>query len=320
MSFYDIPEYKSYEDFEKHMKKIAPYKKSNSWPLGARAYSARHFVLREDDRGRHLDLFYMNRGIREGIESGAPEYAHQKERMERCRLARVSSDNTVTFNAQVNSGSAAPLLSRVFGVHICQDSRRGGAVLRTLDSNNALYPLFKGATFELGSFKLKQHIKIVQRRVNRKKVDEAMKATLDFQKTYPGLLRSMTLNGMQEVAEDLKEQYPVLDLNSRHRSTVMKIVAELIEKKFYVDAAIAYGYWSDWRFRAMIHGHGGAHGVAAPEAIVKNLELCLSGSNFRRAVTMGYDAFDHSVIPVGEFPQSRWETEVYHYGNLVERL
>lgn len=314
MSFYDIPHYKSYEDFEKRMKEIAPYKKSNSWPLGARAYSARHFVLREDDRGRHLDLFYMNRGIREGAESGATEYANQKERMERRWLARVSSDNTVTFNAQVHNGTA-PLLSRVFGVGICQDSKRGGGVLFHGDK---IYPLFKGATFELGSFKLKHHIKIVQRRVNRKKVDEAMKATLDFQKTYPGLMRSMTLNGMRGVFQDLREQYPVLD--SRHRSTVMKIVAELIEKKFYVDAAIAYGYWysglSDWRFRMMIHGNDSA----PPEAIVKNLEGYLSGSNFRRAVTMGYDAFDHSVIPVGEFPQSRWETEVYHYGNLVERL
>lgn len=313
MSFYDIPHYKSYEDFEKRMK-TAPYKKSNSWPLGARAYSARHFVLREDDRGRHLDLFYMNRGVREGVESGAPEYAHQKERMERCRLARVSSDNTVTFNAVVHNGSAA-LLSRAFGVGICQDSRRGGAVLFHGDK---IYPLFRGATFELGSFELKTHIKIIQRRVNRKKVDEAMKATLDFQKTYPALMRSMTLNGMRGVVEDLREQYPVLD--SRHRSTVMQIVAELIEKKFYVDAAIAYGYWysglSDWRFRMMVHGNDSN----PPEAIVKNLEGYLSGSNFRRAVTMGYDAFDHSVIPVGEFPQSRWETEVYHYGNLVERL
>lgn len=315
MSFYDIPHYKSYEDFEKRMKEVAPYKKSNSWPLGARAYSARHFTPREDVEGKHVDLFYARRLLREGVESGAPEFEHAKNRVDRDWIARVSSNNTVAFYRPINMANA-PLLSRTFGVHICQDSKRGGAVLR---SGDRVYPLFEGARFLLGSFQLTNPVKIVQHRVNRKKVDEAMKASAEFLNTYPALLRAMTFHGFQEVMNDLNEQYP--NLQNQRKSMIMQTIREMIDKKHYVDAAIAYGGWyaGDWRLRSMLVHGPGSRGLSESN-VVDAFQKILSGNNFRRAITMGYEAFDQRIIPIGELPQSGWETEVYHYGHIVNRL
>lgn len=316
MGFYDIPHYKSYEDFKKRMEGMAPYKGSKSWPLGSRRYSKRHFVLRETSHGQHVDVYYVDRITREGIEAGnsniSPEYTKRRH------LVSVYPDDTVVFFGEIDAGTA-PLLTQMFGglAYVRQDSKRGGAVL--INCFGEIYPLYEHARFSLDKMKLKDPVKIFQHKVNRKLVAEAMKTTEEFRLTFPALLRAMTVEGIREVGLDLTDS---LSPEVRAYSTsLMKEVMAMIERKHYVDAAVAYSAWSGgtwWSpMSRLISGHSNPD--LTTSQVVTGIED-LMDQTFRRHVIVALSAFDRKPIEVGKLPASVWETSIYLHGNLVKRL
>jgi hypothetical protein len=218
----------------------------------------------------------------------------------------------------IDAGTAS-LLTQMFGglAHVRQDSKRGGAVL--INCFGEIYPLYEHARFSLDKLKLKDPVKIFQHKVNRKLITEAMKTTEEFRRTFPALLRAMTVEGIREVGLDLTDSlspevraYPV---------PLVKEVMAMIERKHYVDAAVAYSAWSGGKWWSpmsrLISGHNNPD--LTTSQVVTSIED-LMDQTFRRHVIVAFSAFDRKPIEVGKLPASVWETPVYLYGNLVKRL
>ena len=301
--FYDVPTYHSYKDFIDRAKKLGPYRGTeNQYPIGSRSYSARHFIVEKDGRVR---VFYMNREARNAIEAGRrteTQWAGNRH------LLTVYPDDTVEFHNAGDQGDNA-LISRMLGVWAYQCSKKGGAVL---EKNNSVYPLFRGAKFKLGSFEMLNDIKIIQRKVNRKLLNENMKMFDEFLNVFPALTRPMSLHGLKEVVTD----------NDWKRDPTLDTFRNLVERKHYVDAAVCYMLTRKVARHynvAYVLRYSNQEDSDFGEDFVRHA-LAVVKTCFRKDVAEATDSFQEYEVEVGTLPNSEWSTTILWANNPVVRL
>ena len=316
--FYDIYPYKSYEDFLKH--KEAPYQGTvNVFPLGSRRYSARHWRLRDDGR---IDIYYATRTTTDRVEKGEGEPRHDAW-IKRRRLASVYPDNTVEF-LQSSMGDNA-LLSRTFGVHICNDEKRGGAILK---AGNNTYPLFKGQKFRMGTFECITPYEVFQRRVNKKLAAEAMKQYDEFLRIFPVLIAPLDGWGLRQVSHDIIEELKRLknaEDTGWNGSAVLpwrkleSYFFEAVEKKHYVDAAVYFALTHDVIAARWTLFNGAEPGAGWVERFKDALPYHVR-DRLTKEVYYAHDAFNLKPVEHGYLPSSTWRMVILAGGKPVERL
>ena len=301
MAFHDIRPYRSHSAFIEDARRDTPYRgTTNVYPLGKRAYSDRHYRIRDDGR---VDIIFADRQHQDAQEKGIKDSEWLRKR----KLATVHPDNTFVIHNMVGQGDAM-LLSSVFGTHVHHDSRRGGAVLK---HGEQMHPLFEGLRLTMGDFTAVTPYVIHQRTLNRKKAAQAMEQYQEFLAVSPMMLSQMDMAGLHDTAKAVRGS--ALD-------GVSADAFELIEKGHYADAAMALAWRHAWQIRWTFGSDVVPNNyISTPDGVVNIVQKVLN-DEFKNALYYKADCFNYTEYAPGQLKSSTWKHSVTVDGKEVERL
>lgn len=261
----------SYAKLKNISETVKPYNGSkDSFPLGDRRYSFRHFRVAEDG------VFDLYLGNREAVNAGMAKKGRGRLTASRAevyvthsKVASVHPDNTIEFLATRCGMSDIMFYDGMFKGEAWAkiSSRHGGAILR-YDSDRRMHPLFRGLRVNLSNFSVSETTDYVsyQPILKRKEADEYMKQFKDFYKSYHVMFDPIPVEAYKEITEDLRAEYPdvlfamddpqLFEANW-DADAVVGVFADLIRKNRYADAALlSLGLNSPWVFYRIYRSHG----------------------------------------------------------------
>lgn len=298
MAFYDVSKME-YKDYEKRVKDYKPYRGTNAYPVGARRYSARHFVMRDDGV---VEVYYI----------GLP-YKKQKEEEGNpiTPLLYIHPDNTVEFNRSSGSSDVG-FLTKLTGYWVRHDMKYGGTIVS--NSPQSIHPVFKGARFLLSKHECLTPYEWHHPTVNRKRAKESMKKYDEFLKLHKVFLDPMNKEGINGIFDDFHNEIGE-HWEHQHRWDINKF-NEMVESKRYVDAAVYLnvvdrGFW--WI----------KYAVDRDLDNFKDQVCKFAQSGLKKVIYKygGEQVFDYREIPAGgHITSSRWRIRVTSNGQGVERL
>lgn len=295
MTFYDVSKME-YKDYKKIAETYKPYRGTpNTFPVGSRRYSARHFVMRNDGV---VEVYYI----------GIP---YKKERQEKgepiAPLLYIHPDNTVEFNRSSDVG----FLTKLTGYWVRHDVQYGGTII---SNSRSINPVFKGARYSLSEEKCLTPYEWHHPRVNRKKAKETMKKYDEFLKLYKVFLNPMNKEGINGIFDDFHNEIGE-HWEHQHRWDIDKF-DEMVESKRHVDAAVYLnvvdrGFW--WiKYSVDRDLDNFKHQVC------KFTESKLKDVIYKKG---GEQIFDYKEIPAGgHITSSKWKVLVTSNGQPVVRL
>ena len=269
MSYNDIP-WVSYGMLKNRSQAMPPYTNTtDTFPLGDRKYSYRHFRVRGDG------VFELYLGNREAVDAGlagqpakrggdsqaAKHYASQ------ALIARVYPDNSFEF-LSTRGGMSDNLIynAMIYGASIRQNVKHGGATMyfgkNVYDRNNNAHPLFHGLRVYLSNHSVHPTTDYVTYlpTLKRKEAKEYAAQFDEFHKAWRVLFEPLEVTAYPEIVADLVDEYPEtfanLTLADNAYGDPMRIfdpkllsqtILDLISKKRYADVALAsMGYEYMW--------------------------------------------------------------------------
>jgi len=273
MPYNDIP-WISYEKLNKRIRLVRPYANTtNTFPLGAREYSCRHF--RTNDNGV-FDIYLGNRGVvdaglaAEGIDSRSKEST--KEYAERSCVARVYPDNSFEFLSSRGGNSDFMFYNALIDRTLIRQNIRhdGGTMYFNGDlhfrrddlhpAHSRAHPLFHGLRINLSDLSVHPTTDYVTYLpvLKRKEAKEFMSQFDDFYKSWRILFGNIPPETYPEIIDDLVNEYPdALDWCRSARITMQSnkltlAIIDLVSKKRYADAALlCTGYKTSWTLRRL---------------------------------------------------------------------
>jgi hypothetical protein len=298
MTFYDVNKME-YKDYEKRVKDYKPYRgTTNAYPVGARRYSARHFVMRDD-------------GVVEVYYAGLP---YKKERQERgeplAPLLYIHPDNTVEFNRSSDVG----FLTKLTGYSVRHDMKYGGTIICNFGLRGSIHPVFKGARYSLDTFTCLTPYEWHHPKVNRKKAKESIKKYDEFLKLHKVFIDPMSVEGFNGMFEDFDKE--IGEQWENQHAWSINIFDKMVESKRYADAAVYLnvvdrGFW--WI----------KYAVDRDIDNFKSFVCKFAHSGLKKVVYKygGEHVFDYREIPAGgHITSSKWRVLVTSNGQPVERL
>ena len=329
--FYDVPRI-NYRWLQLTVENTKPYRgTTNVYPLGDRKYSNRHFRANDDGT---FGIYYTDRqgmdeylkGEQKWPDSYTPEQIANHTRWRESRqLATVHPDNTIeihNLNGQGDNGLLTELTPYVF-----QQIGSTGGVVAHYHGFTQMHPVFKGIRLSLdNTCECATPYVTVQRRLNRKKATEAMKPYDEFHAVYPVMMQVMDERALLEVHDDV-----VKDAGGSSYNVPFKNVLGYLEKKHYVDAAMAYALYVNlsgirWSAdRSRLNRNICSGWLRQDETIENKFMRGLTneiGKKFRTHILMDRkDVFNETVIEMGKkLPKTTWGLVVSRNGEAVVRL
>jgi hypothetical protein len=299
MPYNDIP-WVSYDGL-KDRTRMRPYANAaNTFPLGDRKYSHRHFRVRDDGV---FELYLGNRAVVDAGLSSQPAKRSPDPNVTThyanlALIARVYADNSFEFLS--TRGGLADLIiydSMIRNSHISCNSRYGGGVM-SFDPGK-MHPLFHGLRINLSDLSAHSSSDYVTYlpTLNRKEGKEFSTIFDEFHRAWRVLFEPMQRNAYAEIVKDLAEEYPAAfaeliaskkDPRYYHQSLhldekeLTDMILDLISKRRYADVAIAsLGYKHCWvlyrLYRSEAHDKNYFHNFdeMLSKAIGKLVENCM---------------------------------------------
>lgn len=295
MTFYDVSKME-YKDYKKIAQTYKPYRGTpNTFPVGSRRYSARHFVMRNDGV---VEVYYI----------GIP---YKKERQEKgepiAPLLYIHPDNTVEFNRSTDVG----FLTKLTGYWVRHDVQYGGTII---SNSRSINPVFKGARYSLSEEKCLTPYEWHHPRVNRKKAKETMKKYDEFLKLHKMFLDPMNTEGINGMFEDFHKE--IGESWENQHAWKIDIFDEMIQSKRYADAAVYLNvvdrgfWWIKYSIDRDIDNF--------KHQVCRFTESKLKDVIYKKG---GEQIFDYKEIPAGgHITSSKWKVLVTSNGQPVERL
>lgn len=275
MSYNDIA-WVSYDKLKNRSQVMQPYvNTTDTFPLGDRRYSHRHFRVRGDGV---FELYLGNREvINAGLESrpskrGGDKYAAE-EYAGNSLIARVYPDNSFEFLSR-RSGMSDLLFYNALipNTRINCNNRFGGGVMTNGGASSHTHPLFHGLRVNLSDLSVHPTTDYVTYlpTLNRKEGKQFSAGFDEFHKTWRVLFEPMQRNAYSEIVRDLSEEYPAVftevigfHKQSNHYTNpsidgqeLTNMILDLISKKRYADAALAsLGYNHPWILYRIYKSH-----------------------------------------------------------------
>ena len=322
MSFYDIGQI-SYSRLHEITQYQPPYKNSgNAYPLGDRRYSDRHF--RKEDDGS-FTLWYADRQVVDGLINGTLSEGQQRNAhyYEGRKLAVVRPDNSIEFVAKHYGQGENMMLSSGLRGHLHNDASKGGLIISV---GNYTHPVFIGLRIDCKTGKAVTDYKLFKTVVNRKKAYVYMKQYEEFKRVAPVMYQSMTDRGINEVYDDLFDEYGESAFLKLHDKDVMA----LVNANRPVDALCVIGMRSNWNVIYETKNRAGCRARKEPMpegsyrlyARTKERTLDRFKREFRNiAVSADETLFDYEELEVGKaIPSSKWDFKILVDGKQVERV
>ena len=295
MTFYDVSKME-YKDYKKIAETYKPYRGTpNTFPVGSRRYSARHFVMRNDGV---VEVYYI----------GIP---YKKERQEKgepiAPLLYIHPDNTVEFNRSSDVG----FLTKLTGYWVRHDMQYGGTII---SNSRSINPVFKGARYSLSEDKCLTPYEWHHPRVNRKKAKETMKKYDEFLKLHKMFLDPMSTEGINGMFEDFHKE--IGESWENQHAWKINIFDGMIQSKRYADAAVYLNvvdrgfWWIKYSIDRDIDNF--------KHQVCKFTESKLKDVIYKKG---GEQIFDYKEIPAGgHITSSKWKVLVTSNGQPVVRL
>ena len=314
--FYDVNSI-TYDKLLKTTQYQKPYRDSgNAYPLGDRRYSARHFRKEVDGS---FSIWYLNRGITDKVLKGDEDIGDYYKN--RKPLAVVHPDNTMEFtDTNFHQGDRC-LFSELIGRGgtIQQIKSKGGVVFY---NSNGAYPVFVGLRISLDTYKPVTKFEVIQPTLNRKRSNEAMKQYREFLDTYPVLLKALDEKSGVSVITDMYQQMG----EDNFMKINAKDIKDLVDKKFYLDAAMGiYLEAMPW-FRSTIRYYmkndgymGGGHPRMASDW--QDNVMYQVQKKFRKLMlSTDNSVFDWVSLPEGVLKSSEWNHQIMVGDKTVTQL
>ena len=311
--FYDVNSI-TYDKLLKTTQYQKPYRDSgNAYPLGDRRYSARHFRKESDGS---FSIWYLNREITDKVLKGDEDLGDYYKN--RKPLAVVYPDNTMEFtDTNFHQGDRC-LFSELIGRGgtIQQIKSKGGVVFY---NSTGAYPVFVGLRISLDTYKPVTKFEVIQPTLNRKRSNEAMKQYKDFLNTYPMFIKSLDEKSAVSVITDMYQQMG----EDNFMKINAKDIKDLVDKKFYLDAAMGiYLEAMPW-FRSTIRYYmkndgymGGGHPRMASDW--QDNVMYQVQKKFRKLMLSTNDSvFDWVALPEGVLKSSEWDHKIIVDGNKI---
>lgn len=295
MTFYDVSKME-YKDYKKVAETYKPYRgTTNTFPVGSRRYSARHFDMRNDGV---VEVYYVGLTYKKDKnEAGNPVSP----------LLYIHPDNTVEFNRSSDVG----FLTKLTGYWVRHDMQYGGTII---SNSRSINPVFKGARYSLSEDKCLTPYEWHHPRVNRKKAKETMKKYDEFLKLHKMFLDPMSTEGINGMFEDFHKE--IGESWEHQHAWKIDIFDEMIQSKRYADAAVYLNvvdrgfWWIKYSIDRDIDNF--KHQVS------NFTENKLKDVIYKKG---GEQIFDYKEIPAGgHITSSKWKVLVTSNGQPVVRL
>jgi hypothetical protein len=322
MSFYDISHI-SYNNLLEITKYQAPYKNSNNaYPLGDRRYSDRHFRKEEDGS---FSLWYADRQIVDGLLTDTLDDGQKRNKIyyEGRKLAVVHPDNSIEFISKYYGQGENMLLSAGLRGLLHNDASKGGLML---ELGNYIHPVFIGLRVDCRTGRAVTDYKVFKTVIDRKKANLYMKQYEEFKRVAPVMYQSMGDRGINEVYDDLLNEYGMAKFVGLGDRDVMPLVKE----NRPVDALCVIGIKQNWNilYEAKRRAHLRAENQPVPEDSyrlyprTKERTLARFKKEFRGiAVASEPTLFNYEELEAGKgIPSSKWVYKITVDGKQVVRI
>lgn len=327
MSFEDISwnRLKSHDAYMKTTEVVAPYRNKGdvkAWPIGQRRYSHRHFTV---DKDGIVSIWHGPHKLLSDCRNGFSVEERHKLWMAKACIAKVHPDNSMEFLGDMHQSNSM-MMTALTGCYVCQDSRRGGAVIYH-KQNEAPYPLFYGFRMRLDNFSVHPDTQYTlrYRRLVRGMSDKVMDKYKQAFDTGLSMMSNMTVDGLHETHGDLERELSELvkiergkvqqNTSFNYWGTRTRLAKTLLDKdienNFCVDAVYhaamttQYSYWV-----------GNSSTVVMTIAKTKN---ALKSAR-KELIRNSPEAFVHVDKGMDEFTTASWGVDVICNGKIASRL